>query len=95
MFAEQLHTKFRVVYEPSKTTDVELVEAVELRCTARQEQFSLVFRGPHEPFLGQRLFPIEHEQLGAFDLFLVPVGKDDGGLYYEALFNRLRERARE
>jgi hypothetical protein len=27
------------------------------------------------------------------ELFLVPVGKDDKGLYYEAFFNLLRKKA--
>jgi len=27
--------------------------------------------------------------MGEFELFLVPVGRDDGGTFYEAVFNRL------
>jgi hypothetical protein len=33
---------------------------------------------------------MQHVQLGTFDLFLVPVGQDQQGVYYEAIFNRLR-----
>ena len=35
--------------------------------------------------------PLEHEKLGRFELFLVPVREDPEGYYYEAVFNRFRE----
>ena len=60
------------------------------RVAARQERFSLVFRGPHDRLQQQGLYPMQHDQLGAFELFLVPVGEDTAGIYYEAVFNRLR-----
>jgi hypothetical protein len=37
------------------------------------------------------MFRLEHDKIGAIDLFLVPVRKDEQGLYYEAVFNRLLE----
>jgi hypothetical protein len=30
---------------------------------------------------------MEHEEIGAFDIFLVPIGPDEEGLCYEAIFN--------
>ena len=30
-----------------------------------------------------------HDSIGEFELFLVPVGRDDSGTFYEAVFNRL------
>jgi hypothetical protein len=36
------------------------------------------------------MYQIQHDQLGAFDLFLVPVSQDQDGVYFEAVFNRLR-----
>jgi hypothetical protein len=29
-----------------------------------------------------------HEQLGEFEMFVVPVGRAEAGVQYEALFNR-------
>jgi hypothetical protein len=49
-------------------------------------QFSLVFRGPHEPALPQGTFPVAHADLGDLVLFLVPIGRDSDGLRYEAAF---------
>lgn len=48
--------------------------------------FSLLLRGPAEPRLRQAAYPLEHDALGAFELFLVPVGADAGGTDYEAVF---------
>jgi hypothetical protein len=48
--------------------------------------FSLVFRGPLQPVMPQRIYRLELEALGAFDLFLVPIGRDPQGMRYEAIF---------
>lgn len=94
MFAQHVHTKFRVHYAPPQTAEVELIEVAERRSTPRQEQFSIVFRGPRDPFFPQKIYTFEHDRLGAFDLFIVPIGMDEGGVQYEAFFNRLRQEAR-
>jgi hypothetical protein len=54
----------------------------------KEESFSLIFRGPLDEPLRQRTHKIKHYALGQLEIFLVPVGKDDGGRYYEAIFNR-------
>jgi Domain of unknown function (DUF6916) len=94
----QLHTVFRIHLSPDTDLAVELVEVIEKdgfdsqqrSPAARQERFSAVFRGPRDRRLQQGLYQLQHHQLGALDLFLVPVGQDHDGLYYEAVFNRLR-----
>ena len=53
------------------------------------EQFSLIFKGPPEPRLPQRTYPMGHAELGDLDLFLVPVGRQDSHNFYEAFFNLL------
>lgn len=89
-FSEHLNTKFRVHVADSSIVDIELTEVAPGRQTPKQEQFSILFRGPGDAFFPQGNYKIEHEKLGAFDLLLVPVAKDDAGFYYEAVFNRLR-----
>ena len=44
--------------------------------------FSLVFRGGPSPPLPQRIYRVEHELLGAIEIFLVPIAADS----YEAVF---------
>ncbi len=54
---------------------------------AGERSFTLLFRGPLEPFLSQGTYVMVHREVGALDLFLVPVSKDGVGFYYEAVFN--------
>ena len=54
----------------------------------RREGFTLTFCGPRQPALSQGTYYLEHEVLGKLELmFLVPVGEDGNGRYYEAVFN--------
>jgi hypothetical protein len=48
--------------------------------------FSLTFQAPAEPALAQRIYRLEHAQLDAMDLFLVPVACSAAGMHYEAVF---------
>jgi hypothetical protein len=48
--------------------------------------FSIVLRGPPAPVLPQRIYSLEHAGVGVFQLFLVPIGPDGGGMRYEAVF---------
>ena len=34
----------------------------------------------------QRIYQVEHDAMGAYEIFLVPVGKDATGVLYEAIF---------
>jgi hypothetical protein len=49
--------------------------------------FSLVFRAATPAAWGQGTYPLTHPRLGRLDLFLVPVGREAGGLLLEAVFN--------
>ena len=97
MFNTQLNTPFRIYVSPTMAMEVALIEVTEKGASdhqqpsavRRQERFSLVFRGPRDTLLQQGIYQVQHNQLGALELFLVPVGQDHEGLYYEAVFNRL------
>lgn len=68
---------------------VELIEATALGEPARaggRIPFSIVFRGRPDVVLPQRIHRLEHHELGAFDLFLVPIGPDEAGMRFEAIF---------
>jgi hypothetical protein len=89
--SEQLHTKFRLRVEPEKAFELELVE-VEARddVAGQTERFSAVFRGALDTFLPQHTYALEHDALGSFELFIVPIRRDGEGFYYEAVFNRMK-----
>lgn len=53
--------------------------------TGRQ-QFSLVFTGTPGEVLPQHIYPLHHPELGALEIFLVPIGVCPEGTRYEAVF---------
>ena len=46
-----------------------------------------MFRGGGDVALPQRTYRMEHAEIGTFEIFLVPIGPDEKGLRYEAVFN--------
>ncbi|HWQ11952.1 MAG TPA: hypothetical protein VNL77_04085 [Roseiflexaceae bacterium] len=52
----------------------------------RRRPFSLLFRASSTGHLPQRIYVLEHERLGRLDIFLVPIGPDQLGMRYEAIF---------
>lgn len=54
---------------------------------AGRHPFSLVFRGPPDPLLAQRIHRLEHAELGALEIFIVPIARDAGAARYEAVFS--------
>jgi hypothetical protein len=67
------------------TLDEVSARAAPADATARTP-FSLVFKGPVDPVLGQQMYPLVHAELGELEIFIVPIGQDDSGTRYEAVF---------
>ncbi len=88
-FAGSLDSTFNLSAAPGQSLALQLTEVSELRATPKQEIFSILFRGPSNALLPQGMYAMDHQRLGKFDLFLVPVARDSDGAYYEAVFNRL------
>ena len=49
--------------------------------------FSAIFRGDNTITLPQQTYAIEHDTMGSMHLFIVPIGPDDKGMRYEAVFS--------
>lgn len=90
-FSRHAGTKFQVQLDENSSVDLELIEVSELKLYPRQEEFAVLFRGPADMFLDQSLRLFRHEQMGQFELLIVPIRQDQTGFYYEAIFNRVRE----
>ncbi len=90
-FSKNANTRFQVQIDENTKVDMELVKISELKLYPQQEEFSVEFRGPLDMFLGQGGRDFSHEQMGQFELFIVPIRQDQQGFYYEAVFNRLRQ----
>lgn len=71
-----------------KRTELVLTAVDPLPAARHPESFRLLFAGPLTPQLGQGVWSLEHAQLGAEAIFLVPVGRSADGVVYEAIFNR-------
>jgi Domain of unknown function (DUF6916) len=90
-FAPRIGERFRLSADAEHSIDVTLLEATALGAAARSQAarrapFSVVFLGPAAPVWPQRIYRVEHDVIGSFDLFLVPLGPRDGGMMYEAVF---------
>jgi len=86
-FAPHRGQRFRVATEAEPAFEVELLDVAESDAPGpTREQFSLVFRGGPSPPLAQRIYRVEHDELGALEIFLVPIGPDEVGQRYEAIF---------
>ncbi len=91
-FASWVGTEFQLTTQPGSPITMELVETAPLAASGnlpRRQPFSLIFRGPKDRLLDQRIHTLEHDRLGRFGLFLVPIGPgaDGNGPYYQAIFN--------
>lgn len=53
----------------------------------RAEPFSLRFRGTPELRLPQAIYRLQNVTLGPMEIFLVQVGADAAGSFFEAVFN--------
>ncbi len=91
-FLPSLNTIFRIHLDGmADPVSLELVRVAEAGPRSRPEarqSFSLTFLGPVSPqYLIQHIYRLEHDQLGALEIFLVPLGPEQGRMKYEAIFN--------
>src|SRR4051812_12435941 len=93
-FTPLLGERFQLALSGSDVIDLTLAEAdggrprsdEQADAGAGRSPFSIVFRGPLEPVLPQRIYGFRNETLGSSELFIVPIGPDDDGMRYEAVF---------
>jgi uncharacterized protein DUF6916 len=82
-FAALRGDRFRIALDDAAPFEAELVEVTEIpREPGGRAPFSIVFRGGPSPPLPQRIYRVEHDELGALEIFLVPIASDR----YEAVF---------
>jgi len=89
-FFQHLNTRFQLKLDDQKI-ELELVEVKGYLPRAHEqtgmERFSVFFDGPGSVRLPQRLYSLAHEQMGDFEIFLVPISGNENGFRYEAVFN--------
>lgn len=92
-FSRYLNQTFRIRAESREPLEAELIEVTELgpdpipdEETSGRRPFSIVLRAPKDTDLPQHIYQVEHAEMGTFGLFLVPIGPDETGMRYEAVF---------
>ena len=89
-FSPLLNSTFQIYFDPSSPSIVELVEVTEKKSDSEEvlrQPFSVVFRGSKDTIWPQGMYTIDQKIFGKMDIFLVPIGPDDQGMCYEAVFN--------
>jgi hypothetical protein len=88
-FEPHLGSVFRLALENGGSLELELAEARSLGIdgwSGDREPFSLLFLSPREPLLPQRIYTLEHPQVGTFAIFLVPIQPLPDRQRYQAVF---------
>jgi|ERR1700686_4242276 len=93
-FSKHVRSKFLLKLE-QQTLELELVEVKGYlpgpNDQTGMERFSIFFTGPRETPLRQSVYPLNHESMGEFEIFLVPIAGDERGFRYEAVFNYFKK----
>lgn len=88
-FAPQVGSRFRAEAAGDREFELELLQLDDGQAAPGQEVFSLLFGAPPDAPVEQGIFHLEHPELGALDLFLVPMAADGRSVQFEAVINRL------
>ena len=88
VFESRVGERFRIRAHPERELEAELIEARALgkAASGRRVPFTLSFRTPQLAALPQRIYAVAHDEIGSYDIFLVPIGPDGKGMVYEAIF---------
>ena len=93
--AAQVHSRFLLRDTNGDSQSLKLIEAKlasgggSVAGDQGIERFSLLFQGDAANPLGQNTYSFEHARLGRFEMFIVPIGREDRNhCHYEAVFNR-------
>jgi hypothetical protein len=90
-FSKHLNTTFRLQTDGEEALDLKLTEVKAYLPSPHEQQgmerFSAFFQGPVDRQLPQNTYTLNHESMGTFDIFLVPIDQNQQGITYEAVFN--------
>jgi len=96
-FAQHVDQTFNIIFDdhdpiPLRLAEVQMKQVLPMDARygqspeERRPPFSLLFKGPADLILPQRLYRFDHPAMGQFDIFIVPVGANAEAVSYEAIF---------
>jgi hypothetical protein len=93
-FANRIGESFTICPNDTVRIPTTLSEVTDLTALAGKHganrprvPFSLLFHIPSNLVLPQQIYRIEHDELEPMEIFLVPLGPDQRGMSYEAVFS--------
>lgn len=94
-FAPLAGQRFRLHVEGHEPLEMTLGSVTEIPVSGwrpddaadHRQPFSLVFLGPPQVVLPQAIYRFEHDELGAFEIFIVPIGRTAQSVSYEVVFS--------
>jgi hypothetical protein len=94
-FAPLAGQAFRLHVEGSEPIPLSLDTVTEIpvsgwrpdQVAEHRQPFSLIFLGPPQLVLPQGIYHFEHDGIGTFEMFIVPIGRSAAGVRYEAVFS--------
>lgn len=88
-FIPWLHHNFNIQFTPDSSMSAVLINVTEVKSYSPVERtpFSIIFRTKQKTeYFPQGLCILQHPEKGDIELFLVPLGFDEEGMRYEAVF---------
>jgi hypothetical protein len=89
LFAPHVGSDFSVELDGEPMGRLVMDRAVPIASPPGQEQFSVIFVAAGETPAVQGNYHLGHSVLGEFDLLLVPIGRAERGVEFEACFNNI------
>jgi len=88
-FSPLVNEEFNV-YIGDRALPVRLLEVTPLKGSGDNQEhqaWSLVFQFPPQRLFDQGTYEFEHSDTGRLAIFVVPIGQDENGVRYQAIFN--------
>jgi hypothetical protein len=84
-FRPALKQSFRLE-RPGAALDLVLAAIEDLGESHSRRAFSLLFTAPSSPVMPQAIYRLDNAATGPLELFLVPLGPENGMFRYQAIF---------
>jgi Domain of unknown function (DUF6916) len=81
----RLNESFRLLAS-NVSLDLRLIEVQDLGDSVNRRAFSLIFSAPERPIMAQAIYRLDNPATGPLDVFLVPLGPENGVFRYQAVF---------
>lgn len=73
--------------EESFEATIKIVDCLSRQAEQSRQPFSVVFATARADVFEQKIYTLNHPVMGEQPIFLVPIGPDENGMCYEAVFS--------